>query len=60
MLFVIGRRSPPFRREQQRPCHMWLPQTEDAKLDTTHMLQMEDAAGAAHALAEFLAHHPIG
>lgn len=39
--------------------HAWFPQTEDADVPTTHLLQMQDPRGVARALAEFFARHPI-
>jgi len=53
VLSVIGTRSPPFRSQQRELLHSLLPQTEDCDLDTGHLLQIQDPAGAARALAGF-------
>ena len=59
VLSVIGTRSPAFRQQQRELLHTQLPQTDDSDVDASHLLQIQDPAGAAHALAAFFGSHPM-
>lgn len=60
VLSMRGSRNPsPLMKEGRTLLHTWFPQIEDCDVDTTHLLQMQDPKGVAHALAEFFARHPI-
>jgi 3-oxoadipate enol-lactonase len=52
-------RSDPVMLEGRELLHSWLPQTEDADVPTTHLLQMQDPPGVAHALVQFFSRHPM-
>jgi pimeloyl-ACP methyl ester carboxylesterase len=59
VLSVLGVRSTQVMREGRVLLHSWFPQTEDFDAQSTHLLQMQDPVGVAHALAEFFSRHPI-
>ncbi len=59
VLSVVGLRTSPFMKAGRVLLHSWLPQTEDSDPNTTHLLQMKDPEGVAHALADFFGRHPI-
>ncbi len=59
VLAVAGAHTSPFMKAGREVLHSWLPQTEYFDPDTTHLLQLEDPKGVAHALVEFFARHPI-
>ncbi len=60
VLSVLGAAvSNPFMQEGRALLHRWFPQTEDCDVPTTHLLQMQDPKGVAHALAAFFARHPM-
>ncbi len=59
VLSVLGIQSSPFMREGRKVLHAWLPQTEDFDPPTTHLLQIQDPQGVAHALADFFGRHPM-
>jgi pimeloyl-ACP methyl ester carboxylesterase len=60
LLSVVGVRSTPFAKKSRELLHSWFPKIEDLDLDTTHLLQMQDAEGMARGLAEFFSRHPTG
>lgn len=60
VLFVQGSESQEYYEECRQQIRQWMPQTESAILQgTTHLLQMQQPAGAAALLLQFLARHPL-
>ncbi len=59
VLAVAGLRTSPFMKAGREVLRAWLPQTEYYDPPTTHLLQVQDPKGVAHALADFFARHPI-
>lgn len=59
VLAVAGMRTSPFMKAGRELLHSWLPQIEYYDPDTTHLLQVKDPKGVAHALADFFGRHPI-
>ncbi len=59
VLAVAGKRTSPFMKAGRELLHSWLPQAEYYDPDTTHLLQLKDPQGMAHALADFFGRHPI-
>ena len=59
VLSVMGVRSNAFMKEGRELVHSWFPQTEDFDAQSTHLLQMQDPKGVAHALAEFFSRHAM-
>lgn len=60
VLFVRGSRSSALYEECYEQIRNWLPQTERAVLDdATHLLHIQQPAGAARILLDFLGRHPL-
>ncbi len=62
VLSVVGvsaGRSDPVMLEGRELLHSWLLHTEDVDVPTTHLLEMQDPRGVAHALAQFFSRHPM-
>ncbi len=60
VLFIQGSESQKFYEECRDQIQRWMPQTETAVLQgTTHLLHMQEPAGAAALLLTFLARHPL-
>ena len=59
-LFVLGARSSRLYVEAYEQVREWMPQTEKAVLeDATHLLHIQQPAGAARILLDFLSRHPL-
>lgn len=59
-LFVLGANSSKLYVECYEQIHEWMPQTERAVLEgATHLLHIQQPAGAARLLLDFLPRHPI-
>lgn len=59
VLSVVGLHSNRFMKEVRELLHAWIPHTEDCDVNSTHLLQMQDAGGVARGMAAFFARHPI-
>src|SRR5215471_8491754 len=60
VLFIQGSESQVFYEECRDQIQRWIPQTETAVLHgTTHLLHMQQPAGAAALLRAFFARHPL-
>ena len=59
-LFVLGGRSSKLYIEAYEQVREWIPQTEKAVLeDATHLLHIQQPAGAARILLDWLSRHPL-
>ncbi len=60
VLFIQGSESQEFYEECRDQIRQWMPQTETAVLhEATHLLHMQQPAGAAALLLAFFARHPL-
>ncbi len=59
VLSMLGVHTSPFMKAGRSLLHEWFPQTEDCDIESTHLLQMQEPAAVAKALAGFFSRHPI-